>query len=359
VKLTELRLENWRNISETRIAAGPGINMFEGPNGAGKTSVLEAIYLLSHARSFRTQRGELLVRQGASQAVVYGEIESRKGTVRLGMMQGDGRWSARVDGQDVSTMTAAIEHCAVVCFEPGSHALIAGPGDERRRFLDWGVFHVEPGFAASSRRFRRALRQRNALLRKEVTTFELSAWDEELASAAAALHAARMRYMERLMPALISRLKGLIPELGEPALQYAQGWSTDRELAVALAESQAIDRQRGHTTRGPHRADWKLSFDRAPRREQLSRGQEKLCAIACMFSQAELFRADHDEWPVVILDDLPSELDLAHQRVVIEALMEEGAQVFLTGTEVPRSLFEAAVPFRSFHVEQGKVATLL
>lgn len=333
--------------------------MLEGPNGAGKTSVLEAIYLLSHARSFRTQRGELLVRQGASQAVVYGQIEGRNGSVRLGMMQGDGRWTARVDGQSVSTMTAAIEHCAVVCFEPGSHALIAGPGDERRRYLDWGVFHVEPGFALISRRFRRALRQRNALLRNEATTSELSAWDEELASAAAALHVARMRYVERLTPALIARLKGLVPELGEPALQYSQGWSTERELAMALAESHSIDRQRGHTTRGPHRADWKLSFEQAPRREQLSRGQEKLCAIACMFTQAELFRVDHDEWPVVILDDLASELDLAHQRVVVEALSEEGAQVFLTGTEIPRSLLEAAVPFRSFHVEQGRVAALL
>ena len=359
MKLTELRLENWRNISESRLAAGPGINMLEGPNGAGKTSVLEAIYLLSHARSFRTPRGELLVRQGATRAVVYGQIEGRNGTVHLGMMQDDGRWSARVDGQGVTTVAAAIERCAVVCFEPGSHALIAGPSDERRRYLDWGVFHVEPGFSAVSRRFRRALRQRNASLRKDATSAELSSWDEELASAALALHAARMRYFERLTPMLIERLKSLVPDLGDPAVQYTQGWGSDRPLAVALAESHGVDRQRGHTTRGPHRADWKLSFERAPRREQLSRGQEKLCAIACMLAQAELFNTDHEEWPIVILDDLPSELDAAHQRVVVEALTREAAQVFLTCTEVPRSLLDAAIPFQSFHVEQGRVAALL
>ena len=359
MKLTELRLENWRNISELQIAAGPGINMLDGPNGAGKTSVLEAIYLLSHARSFRTQRGELLVRQGASQAVVFAQIEGRNGTIHLGMMQADGRWSARVDGQGVPTMTAAIEHCAVVCFEPGSHALIGGPSDERRRFLDWGVFHVEPGFATVSRRFRRALRQRNALLRSDATASELSAWDEELVSAAMTLHAARMRYVGRLIPALAARLRNLIPELGEPALQYTRGWSAEHELAAALADSRGVDRQRGHTTRGPHRADWKLSFERAPRREQLSRGQEKLCAIACMLAQAELYEADHGEWPIAILDDLPSELDQAHQRVVVDALIREGAQVFLTSTEVPRSLLDAALPFESFHVEQGRVSVLL
>jgi DNA replication and repair protein RecF len=275
------------------------------------------------------------------------------------MMQGDGRWSARVDGQPAPTVTSAIEHCAVVCFEPGSHALIAGPSDERRRFIDWGVFHVEHNFPSVSRRFRRALKQRNALLRNNATAAELCAWDAELAPAALALNAARLRYVARLNPVLIARLRTLLPDLGEPILQYLPGWHTERDLALALSESHGTDRQRGHTTRGPHRADWKLSFELAPRREQLSRGQEKLCAIACMLAQAQLYEADHGEWPIVVLDDLPSELDLAHQRVVVEALTHEAAQVFLTSTEVPRCLLDAAVPFRSFHVEQGRVSALL
>ena len=359
MKLIELRLENWRNIAETRIAAGAGINMLEGPNGAGKTSVLEAIYLLSHGQSFRTQRGEFLVRQGMAEAVVFGQIESRGGVVHLGMRQGEGRWSARVDGQPAATVTAAIGHCAVVCFEPGSHALIAGPSEGRRRFLDWGVFHVEPEFPSVSRRFRRALKQRNALLRNNAGSEELFAWDAELAPAALALNAARVRYLERLTPVLLNRLRRLLPDLGEPVLHYLPGWSAERDLLLALGESHGADRQRGHTTRGPHRADWKLGFERATRREQLSRGQEKLCAIACMLAQAELYQVDHGEWPIVVLDDLPSELDLAHQSVVIEGLTGEAAQVFLTSTEVPRCLLEAGVPFHSFHVEQGRVTALL
>jgi len=359
VKLIELRLENWRNISATRIAAGPGINMLEGSNGAGKTSVLEAIYLLSHGRSFRTQRGEFLVRQGMGQAVVFGQVESNRGVAHLAMMQAEARWSARVDGQPASTVTSAIGHCAVVCFEPGSHALIAGPSEERRRFLDWGVFHVEQDFPGISRRFRRALKQRNALLRSNATAAELSAWDAELAPAALALNAARLRYFRRLTPILLERLQTLLPDLGEPILQYLPGWNTERELAQALGESHGTDRQRGHTSRGPHRADWKLSFELAPRREQLSRGQEKLCAIACMLAQAQLYEADHGEWPIVVLDDLPSELDLAHQRTVVEVLIHETVQIFLTSTEVPRCLVDVAVPFRTFHVEQGRVSALL
>jgi len=218
---------------------------------------------------------------------------------------------------------------------------------------------VEQDFPTISRRFRRALKQRNALLRSSAAGAELSAWDAELAPAAMALHASRLRYLGRLTPVLLDRLRKLVPELGEPMLQYLPGWNTERELDQALGESQGIDRQRGHTTRGPHRADWKLTFDLAPRREQLSRGQEKLCAIACMLAQAQLYEADHGEWPIVVLDDLPSELDLAHQRTVVEALVHEPVQIFLTSTEVPRCLIDVAVPFRTFHVEQGRVSALL
>jgi len=180
-----------------------------------------------------------------------------------------------------------------------------------------------------------------------------------LAPAALALNAARLRYFGRLTPVLLERLRVLLPDLGEPVFQYLPGWNTERDLGLALSDSHGTDRQRGHTTRGPHRADWKLSFELAPRREQLSRGQEKLCAIGCMLAQAQLYHADHGEWPVVLLDDLPSELDLAHQRVVVEALTREAAQVFLSSTEVPACLLDVAAPYRSFHVEQGRVSALL
>src|SRR4029453_3360844 len=107
--------------------------------------------------------------------------------------------------------------------------------------------------------------------------------------------------------------------------------------------------ERGHTTRGPHRADWKLTFARAPRHEQLSRGQEKLCAIACMLAQGGLFREDHAEWPIVVLDDLASELDPAHQGAVLECLGGGPEQIFLSGTEIPRALTAASIAFHGFH----------
>ncbi len=160
--LSELRVENLRNISELVINPQSGINLFTGANGAGKTSILEGIYLLSHAGSFRTRRGEILVQRNRERLSIFGEIRLASGsTARLGLIQESGRWIAKVDGRTPASLSALLERCAVVCFEPGSHALISGASEERRRFLDWGVFHVEPAFVDVARRYRRALRQRN------------------------------------------------------------------------------------------------------------------------------------------------------------------------------------------------------
>ena len=356
--LTELRLENLRNITTLELAPAPGCNLLTGANGAGKTSILEAIYVLSHGRSFRPGRNEVLVRSGAARANAFGIVQTATGTTRLGLQLEDGRWSGRVDGVAPPSLAALLRQCAVVCFEPGSHAVISGASSERRRLLDWGVFHVEPDFAETARRYRRVLRQRNAALREGSGDAELDAWDEELVLAGGPLAEARARYLNRLAPRLARLLDDYLPELGSSALRIRSGWSSDADLASTLVESRNVDRQRGHTSRGPHRADWMLTFAKLPRREQLSRGQEKLCAIACVLAQAQLYEEDHGEWPIVVLDDLPSELDQAHQSTTLESLRAV-SQVFIASTEIPAVLQREPAGFRRFHVEQGQIRTLL
>jgi len=359
VHLTELRVQNLRNFEDVQIELVPGLNLFSGANGAGKTSILEAAHLLSHGGSFRTHQNDCLVRRDAEQMAVYGQADSRTGTRRLGLSRRAGRWSARLDGETPASLTLLFAACAVVCFEPGSHALICGPAQLRRSFLDWGVFHVEPDFAAQARRYRRALRQRNALLKQDADADELCVWEEELAQTAEPLTHGRETYIERFKLELLPLLARYLPELGEPSLQFRPGWERSLPLLELLAETRLRDRALGHTTRGPHRADWALSFAQAPSHEHLSRGQEKLCAIACMLAQARMYRCAHEEWPIIILDDLCSELDAAHQHAVMEALVATGAQILLTGTEIPPSLVQRIPAQRRFHVEQGRVQALL
>jgi DNA replication and repair protein RecF len=191
------------------------------------------------------------------------------------------------------------------------------------------------------------------------TSAELSAWDAELAPAALALNAAACATLDALTPVLLERLRALLPDLGEPCFQYLPGWNTERDLGLALSDSHGTDRQRGHTTRGPHRADWKLSFELAPRREQLSRGQEKLCAIGCMLAQAQLYHADHGEMAGCLAGRSAVRIGPRASACRCRGPDREAAQVFLSSTEMPACLLDVAAPYRSFHVEQGRVSALL
>ena len=356
MRLERLRIRGLRCLAEADIELGEGIHAFVGANGAGKTSVLEAAFLLSHGRSFRAGAKDVLLQRGASALSVFGEIRHEDGRIgRVGLGREGARWEARLDGRTAS-LGEVVSECAVVCFEPGSHALIAGAAEERRRYLDWGVFHVEHEFLLAWRRYQRALKQRNSLLRTggAVAPELFQSWEAELSQAGERIHAMRLRYLDLLSPHLERTIGGLLPELGAIQLRYRRGWPEERGLGEVLADQRDRDLARGHTTQGVHRADWSISFEQAPLREHLSRGQEKLTALGCLLAQAALFAGQKGEWPIVCLDDLASALDLAHQTAVVGQLTGVGAQVLVTGTELPAPL--QGLSAHVFHVEQGKVA---
>ena len=359
MRLDRLRIQGLRCLQEVDLALDPGINVFVGANGAGKTSVLESVFLLSHARSFRNGAREALLARGETRLSVFAELrQAGNRPLRLGLGREGSRWEARIEGEGAS-LGELIAECAVTCFEPGSHALIAGGAEERRRFLDWGVFHVEHTFLETWRRYQRALKQRNSLLRAgmEPDSPLYAPWETELGGLADWIDDQRRAYLERLRAHLHGCVSALLPELGALELRYRRGWAEDRELREQLQAQRGRDLARGHTSLGAHRADWSLVFAEAPQREHLSRGQEKLTALGCMLAQARLYADQHGDWPIVCLDDLASELDEAHQAAVIAQLAECGAQVLLTGTDLPKPL--RGLPYRMFHVEQGRMTPLL
>ncbi len=359
MKLGILRIQGLRCLSGVELELAPAINVFVGANGAGKTSVLEAAFLLSHARSFRNGAREALQQRGAAGMSIFAEMQHADGrTSRLGLGRSAARWEAKVDGTTVP-LGRLVRECAVVCFDPGAHALIAGGAEERRRYLDWGVFHVEPTFLTVWHRYQRALKQRNSLLRSTSALDDalFAPWESELAQTATQIDQQRQNYLNRLRPQLQTSAAGLLPELGTLELRYRRGWADDQSLQDLLRDQRTRDVARGHTTLGVHRADWSLAFEHAPLREHLSRGQEKLTALASMLAQAQLYAADRGEWPVVCLDDLASELDQTHQQAVVIQLATAQAQILLSGTELPIALMDGAP--RVFHVEQGSLTRLL
>ena len=375
--VTRLDIRHLRRFDEVQLLPGSGLNLITGDNGAGKTSVLEALHLMAYGRSFRARVRDGLVRQGAEATEVFVEWRERTSTGAAPPMGGDpatvaggpglrtrraglrhtGRdWEGRLDGQSVSQLGDLCAALAVVSFEPGSHALITGSAENRRRYLDWGLFHVEHEFLSLWRRYARALRQRNALLKARAGNDQLDAWDRELADAGEPLGQYRQRYLEAIEPAVARLAAELAPGLGGVQLSYQPGWRREEfPLVDALLFCRERDRQAGYTSVGPHRADWKIDFGLVPGREALSRGQAKLTALATLLAQAEHHAAVRGDWPVIGLDDLASELDRHHQSRVLAWVKSTGAQAFITGTEVPLGLHTPSEVIAMFHVEHGLV----
>ncbi len=356
MRVTRLVLRDMRRFDEIELAPSGGLNLVTGANGAGKTSLLEALHLMAYGRSFRGRVRDGLIRDGREALEIFVEWQDA-GTRprRAGLRHGGQRWTGRLDGEDVGHLGQLCAALAVVTFEPGSHALISGAAEHRRRYLDWGLFHVEQRFMPVWRRYARALKQRNALLKAGAGLGQLEAWDRELAESGEVLTGYRVAYLDLLAPRAIAKATVFTDGLRLTGLEFHAGWRRgDMSLADALLLGRERDRASGFTGVGPHRADWSLGIDGLPGREALSRGQTKLVALAMLMAQAEDLGIRHGDWPVIGLDDLPSELDREHQqRVLADLHAWPDVQVFVTATESPAVLTGMGLQPALFHVEQG------
>lgn len=357
MKVTRLEFSGLRCFEGGQLLPGPGINLLLGPNGSGKSSVLEALHLMAYGRSFRGRVRDGLVRDTSAAVEVFVEWTEAGGRVRRAGLRHQGQsWEGRLDGAPLGQLGDLCAALSVVTFEPGSHAMVMGAAETRRRFVDWGLFHVEPEFLALWRRYSRALKQRNALLKARRPDGQLDAWEHELDLTGTMLTLHRERYLQQLQPYLAGTSTALLPEAGATELRFQPGWRREElSLADALLLSRDRDLATGFTSVGPHRADWRIVHAAIPGREALSRGQAKLTALSILLAQAEHQATVRGDWPVVALDDLASELDRPHQRMVLARLREYGAQVLVTGTDAPAGLEEAGESYSLFHVERGSL----
>lgn len=357
----ELQLRGFRNLQALRWQPGRCLNFISGANGAGKTSLVEAVHLLSHGRSFRCAQADPMIQSGESSFEVFADCAGVEGArVTLGMARGDWGWQLRRDRVEVPTLAEFVGSAAVVTVEPESSILVNGPGELRRRFLDWSLFHVEPEFLGTWRRYMRALRQRNSALRLGAGAQAIAAWEPALVDAGERMDATRRALLERLRPLIIEVLSELASSLVVVDIGYRSGWAGGGGLAQALQEGRESDRERRFTQRGPHRADWRLVLADQTSPEHWSRGQCKLLATACLLAQARLHWLRTGAWPVLIVDDLASELDMEHRMRVLSWLRASSAQVLITGTGFDSNWRTSAEESdRWFHVEQGQLSPLL
>ncbi len=362
--LARLELSNLRNIQSAELDLVSGFNLFFGDNGSGKTSVLEAVHLLAVGRSFRSHQQKSLVREGQSETTVFGQTAEG---LALGVARPlRGPQSLRIGGRKAEGLAELSQCLPVQLINSDTFQILEGSPTERRRFLDWGVFHVEHLFVSSWRRTRLALQNRNSLLRQDAKAAEIEPWTLELVKSAELMDEQRRQYIDKLKVVLEPQLA----ELGawDPSLrlelEYHRGWS-DMGLYEQIQEDLLRDRKYGHTTSGPHRADIRFRLGVADAVEVLSRGQLKLLICALKIAQGRLLEQETSKRCIYLIDDLPAELDAQNRARICALLRERQAQVLLTSidpavlaSELAAGTSPSPVENKLFHVKQGKIDTL-
>lgn len=351
--LVRLDVHCLRNLEAVSIEPGQGFNLFIGDNGSGKTSLLEAVHLLGLGRSFRTVRARRLIEDGKPSATVRGVLDDGYSLAVQKTVDGDS--TARFNGADVSLSVLA-HQLPFQLIDPLSLDMLSGPSQPRRQLMDWGVFHVEPEFLSAWQRAQRALQQRNSLLKSaKISAEELRVWEQELAASATRMHQLRSGFMARWQPGILAAFARLLPDV-DISVSYVAGWDVDEPLDQALMASRGKDIERGFTHLGPHRADVRLRSQGMNADERLSRGQLKLAVCALKLSLLDVLSSDIRR-PIVLLDDLASELDESARRRLCEWLQDFGVQAWLTAIEASALPLErwGLNPARKFHVEHGRI----
>ena len=348
--LLRLRVRDLRCLADVDLEPGRN-NLIYGENASGKTSLLEAIFVLGRGRSFRIAGRNGLIRDGRDEAIVSGQVQRHGRRTAIGIaLARNGPARIRAEGRDESSAAALAGWLPVQVIDPGVHRLVDESPGIRRRFLDWGVFHVKHDFLDCWRRYHRILRQRNAVL-KTGPARVLETWDEQLVDAGEALTERRRSYLADLAPEVEAVSAEL---LDDPVrISYRQGWGEGRGLGEALAEGRERDRRLGATHPGPHRADVGIVFGEQAARGRVSRGQQKLLAAALILGQLRHLRRTADVQGVLLLDDMAAELDADRLGRLLTVVAGLDVQLFVTA--LTPDAVTLAPPQQMFHVEQGIV----
>jgi DNA replication and repair protein RecF len=361
MRLTGLEIRDVRSLERASLAPAPGFNILVGANGAGKTAILEAIHILATGRSFAATRTARLIRTGGGPLRVTGQIRSEHGgTHRVGLERAStGPARMRMDGAPAQRVAELARQLPLVAIHPESHNLIRGGPGERRRLLDLGLFHVEPAFHGLWQRYRRALAQRNVLLRRGAGENEVRIWEGELARTGHQLDELRQRYVADLALEVRALAQGILGTDQTLDLQYRRGWGEGETLGEALGRLRSREVEQRVTGVGPHRAELVLRLDDRDVRQRVSRGQQKLLVYVLRLAQARQLGAAGDGQCVLLLDDLPAELDAEHRARIMAVAADVRAQCFVTALAADSLPPPEARSPQLFHVERGCVTEMV
>lgn len=329
--LCRIEARGLRNLESAVLEPGAGINYLVGPNASGKSSVLEAIYLLGRARSFRTAQVNQLIRFGEPALTVVGKVTSEASSpTPIGIRLSRGQREIHIDGRTAQSSAELIRAFPLLVIQPAGISLLEGAPKQRRQFMDFGAFHLDADYLDQWRRYVIALNHRNALLRGS-RVHELVPWNHELARYGIMMSEVRARYIERLAPYFKEIGGRFFPD---PCfeLRIHPGWDTGRSLESIFESDTAADLRYGYTQSGPHKGDFSITLDGRPVKAYLSRGQMKLLVYALLLAQSRLMEERLGSSSCVLIDDVASELDQNNMQTLLELLTDRVTQYFITAT---------------------------
>lgn len=342
LRLQRLFVRDFRNLASVDIEPSSGINVLFGENGQGKTSVLEAIYFLATSRSFRTKSAELVVRHGATATSVRGRFFDQAaapgvtdGPPREQLVTVVGRrCTTRIDGNAPASLAQYATRSPAVVFHPDELTLSTGPAAGRRTLLDRVALFVDAASLGHRASYTRALKARHELLRRgRGSDAELEVFETLCATHGAALTATRARAVAALTPVVLSAFERIAAPGIVLQLRYRPGGSADEAVARAeLAQRRARDAQRPSASFGPHRDDLELELDTHAARLVASQGQHRALTLALKLGETACIGELRGVEPLLLLDDVSSELDAERTAALLSFLGEREGQIFLTTT---------------------------
>lgn len=357
MSLSLLNFHGLRNLLPIVMTPSSRINVISGANGSGKTSLLEGIHILGMGRSFRTRQLKHAIQTDEPHMTLYGRL-SGEPEVTLGVrrLRSQRELELRLKGDKNARLAELVEAMPLQLINPDAFRLLEGSPSGRREFLDWGVFHVKHDFLRIWKRTRRALKHRNALLRRgRIQPQEMAVWEQELAIWGEQMDTLRLAWFSNFLPVFEETLKVLLPLPGL-SLHYARGWDKERTLSTVLHDSRLTDQQMGFTQQGPQRADLRIRINKQPAVEVLSRGQQKLVVSALKLAQGRFLERTAQRQCIYLIDDLPAELDEKNRHRFCELLEDMQCQAFITSVEPSalRSTWQPDTLVKMFHVKHAE-----
>jgi DNA replication and repair protein RecF len=354
-----LSLRGFRNLTAIDLEPGARFNVISGDNGQGKTNLLEAVYALATSKSFRAKKPGELVRHGADVASVRATVREALDLREQSLGLKDGGRYAKIDGRGPKTLAAYAVMTPAVVFHPGEITLSMGSGSERRRLLDRVALYVAPASASELESYTRALRERQRALEvRGPAARDAAEWEELMVRHGVAVHEARMEAARRLALGAQEAFQRIGSPQTTLGVAYAPGSPVEAEaFRKALEASRVADARRGSAAVGPHRDDLALSLDGQSARGFASQGQHRMLVLALKAAESEVIGEARGVGPLLLLDDVSSELDRDRTSALFNYLQGMKGQVFLTTTRPELIELSGAfgAPRRDFNVKSGVV----